>query len=149
MGSGQNDDVATGSSQHDQSDTDVPEPPMQSHSQQEDEVDNTEMDIEVNTAKGLLGRRLIVRRLMQPRRDYLLVRGLRKYSLSDVARNKCFHTICVHNINWQNMHTSKDEKYLTRHWREIALTSTLLWQSIEFITSYDPEYHWWWCSVQN
>ena len=51
MGSGQNDDVATGSSQHDQSDTDVPEPPMQSHSQQEDEVDNTEMDIEANTVK--------------------------------------------------------------------------------------------------
>src|SRR5258708_7733193 len=92
--------------------------------------------------KGLLGRRLIVRRLMQPRRDYLLVRGLRKYCLSDIAGNKCFHTICVHNINWQNMHTSKDEKHLTRHWREITLTSTLLWQSIEFITSYNPEYCW-------
>ncbi len=51
MGSGQNDDVATGSSQHDQSDTNVPEPPMQSHSQQEDKVDNTETDIEVNTVK--------------------------------------------------------------------------------------------------
>ncbi len=51
MGSGQNDDVSTGSSQHDQSDTDVPEPPTQSHSQQEDEVDNTEMDIEANTVK--------------------------------------------------------------------------------------------------
>src|SRR5258708_28195116 len=80
--------------------------------------------------KGLLGRRLIVRRLMQPRRDYLLVRGLRKYCLSDIAGNKCFHTICVHNINWQNMHTSKDEKHLTRHWREITLTSTLLWQRL-------------------
>src|SRR5258705_86967 len=79
---------------------------------------------------------------MQPRRDYLLVRGLRKYCLSNVARNKCFHTICVHNINWQNMHTRKDEKHLTRHWREITLTSALLWQSIEFITSYNPEYHW-------
>ena len=31
--------------------------------------------------------------------------------------------------------------HLTRHWREITLTSTLLWQSIEF-TSYDPEYCW-------
>src|SRR5260221_6210708 len=51
MGSGQNDDVATGSSQHDQSDTNVPEPPMQSHSQQEDKVDNTETDIEANTVK--------------------------------------------------------------------------------------------------
>src|SRR5258708_30436324 len=79
---------------------------------------------------------------MQPRRDYLLVRGLRKYCLSNVARNKCFHTICVHNINWQNMHTSKDEKHLTRHWREITLTSALLWQSIEFITSYNLEYCW-------
>ncbi len=51
MGSGQNDDVAAGSSQHDQSDTNVLEPPMQSHSQQEDEVDNMETDIEANTAK--------------------------------------------------------------------------------------------------
>ena len=51
MGSHQNDDIATGSSQHNQSDADVPEPPMQSHSQQEDEVDNTEMDIEANTVK--------------------------------------------------------------------------------------------------
>jgi len=51
MGSGQNDDVATGSSQHNQSNANVPEPPMQSHSQQEDEVDNMEMDIEVNTVK--------------------------------------------------------------------------------------------------
>ncbi len=57
MGSGQNDDVATGSSQHDQSDADVPEPPMQSHSQQEDEVDNTETDIEVNTAKRASGKK--------------------------------------------------------------------------------------------
>src|SRR5258705_9364335 len=39
-------------------------------------------------------------------------------------------------------HTSKDEKHLTRHWREITLTSALLWQSIEFITSYNLEYHW-------
>src|SRR5260221_13354271 len=39
-------------------------------------------------------------------------------------------------------HTSKDEKHLTRHWREIALTSALLWQSIEFITSYNLEYCW-------
>jgi len=51
MGSGQNDDVAAGSSQHDQSNANVPEPPMQSYSQQEDKVDNTEMDIEVNTVK--------------------------------------------------------------------------------------------------
>ena len=29
-----------------------------------------------------------------------------------------------------------------RLWREIALTSPLLWQSIEFTTSYDPEYRW-------
>src|SRR5258706_14518149 len=81
---------------------------------------------------------------MQPRRDYLLARGLRKNCLNDIAGNKCFCTICicVHNINWRNMHTSKDEKHLTRHWREIALTSALLWQSIEFITSYNPEYHW-------
>jgi len=51
MGSGQNDNIATGSSQHDQSNVDVPEPPTQSHSQQEDEVDNTETDIEANTVK--------------------------------------------------------------------------------------------------
>ncbi len=51
MGSGQNDDVAAGSSQHDQSNANVPEPPMRSYSQQEDKVDNTEMDIEVNTVK--------------------------------------------------------------------------------------------------
>jgi len=51
MGSGQNDDIAAGSSQHDQSNANVPEPPMQSHSQQEDEVDNMEMDIEANTVK--------------------------------------------------------------------------------------------------
>ena len=51
MGSGQNDNVATGSSQHDQSNANILEPPTQSHSQQEDEVDNTEMDIEVNTVK--------------------------------------------------------------------------------------------------
>ena len=53
MGSGQNDDVAAGSSQHDQSNANVPEPPMQSHSQQEDKVDNMETDIEVNTAKRM------------------------------------------------------------------------------------------------
>src|SRR5258708_11223535 len=82
--------------------------------------------------RGLLGRRLIVRRLMQPRRDYLLARGLRKNCLNNVAGNKCFHTICicVHNINGQNTHTSKDEKHLTRHWREITLTSALLWQRL-------------------
>src|SRR5258708_22181448 len=51
VASGQNDDIAAGSSQHDQSNADVLEPPMQSHSQQEDKVDNMEMDIEANTAK--------------------------------------------------------------------------------------------------
>ena len=51
MGSGQNDDIAAGSSQHGQSDANVLEPPMQSHSQQEDKVDNMEMDIEANTVK--------------------------------------------------------------------------------------------------
>ncbi len=60
----------------------------------------TQRDIEVNTVKRTARQKTHSQKAHATKKRLSTGEGPLKSCLSGIAGSKCFHTICVHNINW-------------------------------------------------